>query len=104
MNPKMAAKSMTITGPKNKRYTLQKTVIPRGTSRNAKKNEPTASQVRIRTDKTPRLLLGFSIVSAKVLMEQHSFTKPFDLITTQRALAHVKRASAKIRGERHSHE
>src|SRR5690242_20236326 len=72
MNPPMAAKSMTITGPKNKRYTLQKTVIPRGTSRDAKKNKPTASHVRIRTDKTPRLLLGFSIVSANVLMEHNA--------------------------------
>src|SRR5215472_3612430 len=66
--PRMAARSTAMTGPRNKRYTLQKTVMPRGTSREAVRNKATASQVRIRTDKIPRLLWGFAIRSAVVLI------------------------------------
>jgi hypothetical protein len=69
MKPTIAAKSTTMTGPNSIKYTLQKRVIPIGTSRYAGKNKATVSQVRIRTDVTARLLLGFAIMSAGVLME-----------------------------------
>jgi hypothetical protein len=78
----IAARSIAMTGPKNKRYTLQKTVMPRGTSRKAPRNKATANQVRIRTDKMGRLLWGFAIRSVDVLIwpnESHHWRRASDV-------------------------
>ena len=69
IKPTTAAKSTTMTGPNSKRYELQKTVIPCGTSAKAIKNKATANQARIRADTRSRLLLGFATELVEVLME-----------------------------------
>jgi hypothetical protein len=69
MKPIIAAKSTAMTGPNSIKYPLHKTVIPCGASRNAGKNRATATQVSILTDRMPRSLLGFAIMSAEVLIE-----------------------------------